>query len=263
MTAMIHRAKIQRDDLVQYCDHLLEASAFRDACPNGLQVHGQDQVALVATCTSVSDAFFTEAIRAGAQLVLVHHGLFWNGDERIIDPLMGGRLGRLLTAGMNLLAYHLPLDAHPTLGNNAQLANLLDLGEPRFDLGHIRGRAVGCRGRLPKSLSSQELAHKLDQALGGTSLVLPQGDGVVEQIGILSGSGGDLSVLLEAKRLGVELLVTGNLHEQSVAAAKELGLSLVACGHYNSEKLGVRALGDQLAAHFDIQVMHVDVPNPV
>lgn len=254
---------ISRDELLAYLDEELRTQAFSDYCPNGLQVHGRTRVAHVATCPSVSLAFFEQAIATGADSLLVHHGLFWSKDPQVIHPHLGRRLRLLLEGDVNLVAYHLPLDAHPELGNNAQLANLLGLTARDHGFGSIGPTPIGVSGDLPAPGSLESLADSLAEALQTAPQIIPAGGGSIRRVGIVSGGGGDISMVLQCAQTGCQALVTGNIHEQTVAVAREMGVGLVAAGHYNTEKLGVRALGDHLAARFGIRVDHLDVPNPI
>jgi dinuclear metal center YbgI/SA1388 family protein len=252
-----------RDDILAFCEELLEPGRFSDAMPNGLQVAGRSDVLRLATCASPSLMAFRQAAERGADMLLLHHGLFWERDPRPIHTLMAGRLRVLLEREINLVAYHLPLDAHPELGNNACLARLAGLEALDFDFARLRSMTLGCLGALPEPLGIRELSARLAKPLEAQPLLVEAGPTRVRRVGILSGGGGDMDMLLEARARGCDAFVTGSLSESGVAAARELGLNVVALGHYNSEKLGVRALGDRLVARFGLEVAHLDVPNPI
>ncbi|MBW1809047.1 MAG: Nif3-like dinuclear metal center hexameric protein [Deltaproteobacteria bacterium] len=252
-----------RSEIISFLDDLLKPQTYRDYCPNGLQVFGCDQIERVATCTSVSEEFFELAAKEKAQLLLVHHGLFWDGSSRVVDPLLGKRLRILLEKELNLVAYHIPLDAHQKLGNNARLAALLELGQLNFDFGHYKGTPIGCVGNLEIELSLGQIADRLSSKVGGQPQLFDLGPQAVKRVGIVSGGAGDIPLILEAMQSGCDAYITGVMYEQSVAIAREAKVNVVALGHYNSEKLGVEALGDVLAKHFGLQVVHLDVPNPV
>ncbi|RME27288.1 MAG: Nif3-like dinuclear metal center hexameric protein [Deltaproteobacteria bacterium] len=255
-------ARVQQ--IVEYLDDLLKVDVFPDAAVNGLQVEGREQISTVATCASVSADFFEQAVEEGAGLLLVHHGLLWNRPLPLIDRWLGRRLYFLLENELNLVAYHLPLDAHPEMGNNAQLAKSAGLEDVVFDVGRAGPACIGCRGRLPGGESLDELAGRLEAAVECKARVvgsaMPQG---VEAVAVVSGAGGTPEILMEAKRAGCQVLVTGEVKEQSVAMLKEMEMAAVVLGHYNSEKLGVMELGDNLAEHFGLSVVHIDVPNPL
>lgn len=253
---------ISRDEIAGYLRELLKPESFRDNCTNGIQVYGKEEVRRVATCASVSEEFFSSARQAGADLLLVHHGLFWDNTSRVIDPLMGKRLQILLEGGLNLLAYHLCLDAHPQLGNNARLAALLNLQDLDFSFGQYHGTPLGCVGNLPAQMPLMQVAETFSRALGSDPAVFEHNP-EVSRVGVISGGAGDIPQLLQARESGCDTFVTGVLFEQSVSIAREAGLNVIALGHYNSEKLGVIAVGDALASKFAIEAIHLDVPNPV
>jgi len=252
-----------RDKIIAALDDLLQPQAYQDACPNGMQVYGCEQVGRVATCTSVSSKFFDLARDAGAQLLLVHHGLFWEGTSRVIDPLMARRLRVLLEGELNLAAYHIPLDAHRQLGNNAQLAGLLGLRQLDFEFGRYKGTPIGCAGNLSEPVGLEDFVEAAGRRLEAEAVVVDAGPTQVRRVGVVAGGAGDIPLLLEAVAAGCDTYVTGVVFEQSVAVAREAGLNVVALGHYNSEKLGVRAVGDGVAKELGVEVIHMDVPNPV
>lgn len=254
---------LHRDKLIAALDGLLQPEAYQDACPNGMQVFGCEEIARVATCASVSSKFFELAREAGAQLLLVHHGLFWDGNSRVIDPLMGRRLKILLDAELNLAAYHLPLDAHRELGNNAQLAGMLGLRQLDFEFGRYKGTPIGCAGNLAEPVSLKDFTDAAAKNLDAETVMVDSGPTQVRRVGVVSGGAGDIPMLMEAVAAGCDTFVTGVIFEQSVAVAREAGLNVVALGHYNSEKLGVRAVGERIANDLGVEVVHMDVPNPV
>ncbi len=254
---------VGRDELLRFLDQTLKPDAFKDGCPNGLQVYGREQIEKLATCVSVSREFFELAGKARADTLLVHHGLFWDRDTRVIHPHMGERLKLLLDNQTNLLAFHLPLDAHRELGNNARLADLLELGDRDWEFGHYHGTPIGVAGSLPEPLPLQDVADKLQRELGGSPQVFDFGPDRIRRVGVVSGGAGDIPMMQECGQSGCDAFLTGNIFEQTVAVARELGLGAIAAGHYNTEKLGVRALGDLIAERLDVQVIHLDVPNPV
>jgi dinuclear metal center YbgI/SA1388 family protein len=252
-----------RSEIAAYLDELLKPETYKDYCPNGIQVYGKEEIRHIATCTSVSEEFFSSARSEGADLLLTHHGLFWNNTSRVIDPLMGRRLRLLLDNQINLFAYHLPLDAHPGLGNNARLADLLELRDLNFSFGHYHGIPLGCVGNLPAPLPIEKLVDVYAKGLQAEPAVFAGRSRTCTRIGVVSGGAGDIPMLLEARTAGCDTFVTGVLFEQSVAIAREAGLNVVVLGHYNSEKLGVRAVGQALAERFPVEVVNLDVPNPV
>jgi dinuclear metal center YbgI/SA1388 family protein len=250
-----------RDEIVSFLDELLDARGFPDYGPNGLQVPGAADVELVVTGVSAHLELFERAAAAGAQMVLCHHGIFWGKGPQAISVPMRRRLETLFAADMSLTAYHLPLDAHPELGNNALICAALGL-EPAERLGYHEGRAIGFVGRSPDGIPIGELRDRCTEAFGGREpLFQGAGPGVVHSVGVLSGGGA--SYLAEAATLGLDAFLTGDPAEQSMADAREAGMHFVAAGHYATETFGIRALGELLAERFGIEHRFVEVPNPV
>lgn len=251
---------LARDDLVQYLDHYLAAAEDRDFCPNGLQVEGVPEISRIVTGVSACLELFEEAARRGAQAVLVHHGIFWDGQSSRLVGYQLRRVRSLLSAGLNLFAYHLPLDRHADLGNNALAAEQFGLvdREPFADYG---GRPIGFRGRFETPLTLNELVARCEEVYGQAPLVHSGGAHAVRSLGIVSG--GAQKVLHTAIDEGLDAYVTGESSEWVMNVAREAGVHYLAAGHYASERLGVRALGEHLAQRFGIEVEFVDVPNSV
>ena len=249
-----------RDELISFLDELLDARSFDDYGPNGLQVVGREEVRRVVTGVSAHRELFQRAADAGADMVLCHHGLFWGSGPMTIDERLKGRLLPLFEADMSLAAYHLPLDAHPEVGNNALICGELGLerGEP---FGEARGRAIGCIGRADDPLPLEELARRCASVFGRDPLVF-QGDGrPLRRVGVVSGGGG--SSLGDAIRLGLDAFLTGEPEEPAMADARESGVAFLACGHYATETFGVRRLGALLAERFGVEDSFIEIPNPV
>ena len=245
--------------IISALDELLDPAAFQDLGPNGLQVPGPDEVSRVVTGVSAQRELIDRAIEERAQLVLVHHGLFWDFHPTGLTQLLAERLRPLFKHDINLAAYHLPLDAHPTLGNNAILARELGC-EDVEPFGIYKGTAIGCRGRFD-GITPDELHARVRTATGREPLLLGPGPDPIRSIGIVSGSAAD--TLHEAAAAGLDAFLTGEPREHITAEAAELGLWFVAAGHYATETFGVRALGDLLAERFAIEHVFVDLPNPV
>jgi dinuclear metal center YbgI/SA1388 family protein len=247
-------------ELIDYCSTTLESARFLDPSLNGLQVAGGDAIQRVASAVSVNERVIREAIDWRADLLLVHHGLFWGERSRPIAGPLRIRLQLLLEADVNLVAYHLPLDAHPTLGNNALLAAALDLSleQPFAD---VNGRSIGYIASAPNRVRLDELALDVEQLTGHKPIVLAGGPSSVHRVGIVSGSG--YSALDEAAALGCEALVTGDVREPTMALARELGISVIAGGHEATERLGVQALTTALVERFDIETRFFSDPNPI
>ncbi|MDD5330728.1 MAG: Nif3-like dinuclear metal center hexameric protein [Sulfuricella sp.] len=243
--------------LENYTGQLLEASRFRDYCPNGVQVEGRPEIAFLASGVSASLDVLRAAIDVGADAILVHHGYFWKGEDARIAGVKRARIELLLRSNVSLLAYHLPLDAHPVLGNNAQLAARLG-----FEVeGRFGEQDIACRGSLAEALPLSRLGARVGEALARQPLVIGDGDRVVRRIAWCSGAA--QGYFEEAIRLGAEAFLTGEISEQHVHLARETGVAFIAAGHHATERYGVQALGEHLAARFGIEHRFIDIENPV
>jgi dinuclear metal center YbgI/SA1388 family protein len=249
---------VDRDALAKHLASTLDINRFRDYCPNGLQVEGRQHISHLVTGVTASLALLEAAQAAGADAVLVHHGYFWRGeDARVIGPHQR-RLKLLLANDINLFAYHLPLDAHPLMGNNAQLGARLGLtASSRFgeqDLGWLGSAAasLNCVG---------ELAHLIEQVLGRAPLVIGDASQAIGTIGWCSGAA--QQSLAEAIAAGANTYLSGEISEQTVHLARESGVAYLACGHHATERYGVQAVGEYLAQQFGIRHQFIDIQNPV
>jgi dinuclear metal center YbgI/SA1388 family protein len=249
-------------EIIAELDALLGSERFQDYCPNGLQVPGQAEVSTLATGVSASAELFELAARERAGLLLVHHGLFWGAGLGPIDVQLKRRLQILFDADIALAAYHLPLDAHPRLGNNALIARALGaerLDDP-FALNHTE--PIGCLARFPNDgLSAEELFARVHALTERKPLVFDSGPARVRTLAIVSGGGSDH--LADASLARADALLTGEPTERVMTQAHELGLHFIAAGHYATETFGVRALGEHLAERFGVRHVFLDVPNPV
>jgi dinuclear metal center YbgI/SA1388 family protein len=243
-----------RDEIVGYANELLEIERFPEFAPQGLQVVGSAEVTSIACGVSCSRELFERAVGLGADLVLVHHGLFWRNEPLVVDARLRGRLEALFSGDASLVAYHLALDAHPTLGNNAQLAARIGATA----VGPFGGVGQGC---TIDSVSVDELVGRVADAVGRAPLVLRGGDRPIERLAVSTGAAGH--DLVQAAHEGYDALLTGEPEEPSVATARELGIHLIAAGHYASERLGVQALAGHLAERFDLEWEFVEIENPV
>jgi dinuclear metal center YbgI/SA1388 family protein len=250
----------QLSDIISYLDDLLEAPDFPDYGPNGLQVPGREEVTTVATGVSAHRELFERAAEAGAQLVIAHHGLFWDFHPRSLSPTMKQRLRVLFDNEIALAGYHLPLDAHPEVGNNALICAALGL-ERAEPFGRHRGRSVGFVGRSTEGIAFDELRRRCVDAFGQEPFVWDSGPEVVRSVGIVSGAAA--SSFGEAIALGLDAFITGEPAEYTMADAREAGVHFIAGGHYATETFGVRALGERLAERFGVRHVFVDVPNPI
>jgi dinuclear metal center YbgI/SA1388 family protein len=244
-------------ELEDYTGRLLEASRFRDYCPNGVQVEGRHQVQRLVTGVSASLALLEAALEQDADAVLVHHGWFWRNEDARVVGVKRRRIGLLIERGVSLLAYHLPLDAHPEFGNNARLANRLGLTVESW----FGEQDIAARGSLAEPMRLSDFADKVAKSLDRVPLVIGDADKPIRHIAWCSGAAQDY--LSEAVRLGVDAFVTGEISEHSVHLARESGVAFIAAGHHATERYGVQALGQHLAARFGLEHRFIDIDNPV
>jgi dinuclear metal center YbgI/SA1388 family protein len=250
--------KIERDALEKHLASTLDINRFRDYCPNGLQVEGCEQIQYVVSGVTASFALIEAALEKGADTLLVHHGYFWKGEDPRVVGYRQKRLKMLLANNINLFAYHLPLDAHPQLGNNAQLGQLLGLqSDSRFgeqDLGWLGVTA-------PEIATVGDLARLVERALGRAPLVIGNLDQAVERVGWCTGAA--QNSLADAIAAGASVYLSGEISEQTVHLARESNVAYLACGHHATERYGVQALGRHIENQFGIRHEFVEVPNPV
>lgn len=248
---------MQLRELSDYIGSLLEISRFRDYAPNGLQVEGRAEISRIATGVTASQRLLEAATAWGADAILVHHGYFWRNEELTLTGIRKRRIAHLMEHDVSLLAYHLPLDAHPDLGNNAQLAKRLGL------------QAQGCFGEqdiawkgellLPQSLS--QFASFVGSNLQRPPLVIGENERMLHRIAWCSGAA--QSYFEQAIALGVDVFLTGEISEQTVHIAEETGVAFIAAGHHATERYGVQALGEHLARQFKIEHRYFDMDIPV
>jgi dinuclear metal center YbgI/SA1388 family protein len=247
--------------MVEYCDRLLDIGQFRDYCPNGLQVEGRSEVTRVVTGVTASQALIEAAAEQQADLLLVHHGYFWKGEDPTLTGIKQRRVRALLDQDISLLAYHLPLDAHPELGNNACLAARLGwVEEGRFGDGR-EGADLVCFGRPERAVSAAEMAAHIAAVLGREPLLIGAGPVKIETVAWCTGAA--QSYLEAAARRGLDAFISGEISEPSVHIAREYGIHYFAAGHHATERYGVQALGEHLAGQFGIQHIFIDIDNPV
>jgi len=245
-------------ELVAALDDYLEVSKFSDYCPNGLQVEASKQIKKIVTGVTASQALIDKAITCKADALLVHHGYFWKGEAQPLVGMKGKRIAALMRNNISLIAYHLPLDAHPVSGNNQQLAEVMDwqvtgvMDSPAWPLGLV--------GKLHKALSAEALAEDLTEKLGQRPLHLAGHQHEIKTLAWCTGSaeGG----IFRAAELGVDAYISGEVSEQTLHAAQELGIDYFAAGHHATERYGVKALGEWIAARWDVDCQFIDLYNP-
>ncbi|WP_114418535.1 Nif3-like dinuclear metal center hexameric protein [Marinospirillum perlucidum] len=250
---------VNRDQLIRLLDELLKVVDFKDYAPNGLQVEGRSEITRVMTGVTASQALVDRAVEWGADLLLVHHGYFWKGEPLPLTGMKGRRVKTLMQNDINLVAYHLPLDAHPQLGNNQKLAEVLGLevtgvmDSPSWPL--------GLTGRLPEPLSAQALSELVTEKLKRPPLHLAGHEKPIQTLAWCTGSaeGG----IYRAAELGVDAYISGEVSEKTLHEARELGVDYFACGHHATERYGVKALGEWIAEQEGVEQVFVDLDNPV
>jgi dinuclear metal center YbgI/SA1388 family protein len=248
---------MKRDELVAYLDGYLQIETIEDRSNNGLQVEGSEDVERLALAVDAGLAAFEAAAAAGAQMLLVHHGLFW-GEPILVTGIHRRRLGQLFGAGLSLYAAHLPLDFHQEVGNNVTLARWLKLEEVA-PFGDYKGRPAGMAGRLPDTLPLDRFAAQVAETLGKPVIkVWPFGSPSVRRVAIVSG--GASFLLDQVAAAGVDVYLTGEMSHSAYHKARELGLNVVYGGHYATETVGLEALAEHLAERFDLETVFLDLP---
>ncbi|HLI32531.1 MAG TPA: Nif3-like dinuclear metal center hexameric protein [Solirubrobacteraceae bacterium] len=248
-------------EIVAACDALLAPERFADYCPNGLQVEGRSEVRRIASAVSAHAELFERAIASGVDLLLTHHGLLWGSAPTPLTGAFRQRLKLLLEADISLLAYHLPLDAHPELGNNALIARALG-AQSLTPFAEHRGQPIGFIAQLPSPGSEPRALHAaIERLCGREPLHFDFGPTPVRSIAIISGAGA--SYLEQAIAAGADAFLTGEPAERVMAIAKEAGVHFIAAGHYATETFGIRQLGAHLAERFGLEHVFIDIPNPI
>lgn len=248
---------MKREELTRYLEDLLEPGRFRDYCPNGLQVEGRPEVSRLVAGVSATQRLLDTAVEHAADTILVHHGWFWRGEDGRVTGIRKTRLQTLLCHDINLYAFHLPLDSHPELGNNVQLARLLDWTPD----GRFGEQDLGWIGHLTAPLPARELAERVALTLQRPPLLLGDGERLVRRVAWCSG--GAQGMFEQAIARGVDLYLTGEASESSTHLARESGVTYLAAGHHASERYGIMALAAHLAECFNLDCRFVDVDNPV
>ncbi len=248
---------MQRAELENYLNRYLEPARFRDYCPNGLQVEGRAEIRTIVSGVTASLDLLNAAHEHGADAIFVHHGYFWRGEEPRVTGTRRTRLALLLAQDINLFAYHLPLDAHAEVGNNVQLARVLDLPVS----GRFCEQDVGMHGEFATPVSLAALTQRVHERLGRAPLVIGRTDRLLRRVAWCTGAA--QGYLEDAVRLGVDAYISGEISEQTVHLAREADVAFIAAGHHATERYGICALGEHLAARFGLAHRFVDLENPV
>ena len=249
---------MDQNRLSEYLHKYLQVDLFTDIAPNGLQVEGTSIIKKIITGVSASVELFNRAIQEQADCVLVHHGIIWNFERPLFRGSYRERIRLLLEHNINLYAYHLPLDAHPEVGNNAQICKRLGLGsiEP---FGEYKGQLIGMKGYIEET-EKDEVFKRIESVMSKKCLIYPFGSDGIKSIAVISGGGQkDVAQAIEAK---IDLFITGEVSEFIMHLAKEEKIHFIAAGHYATEKFGILALGEHLSKQFAIETLFIDIPNP-
>lgn len=251
---------VARDDVIRHLDAYLEIGGVSDYGPNGLQVEGAAEVTKIVTGVTASEALILEAAARGAEMLVVHHGIYWNHQSPVLKGSLLKRVRALLQGGITLLGYHLPLDRHAEVGNNAPA--LRDLGATDLvPFAIAKGVSVGWKGRFATPIAPAELVSRVQRVYGCNPLTFLEGPDFVETVGLVSGAAqGEVSTAVDE---GLDAFLTGEVSEYNLHIAKEEGIHHVSIGHHASERVGPRHLATHLADRFDVVAEFVDVPNPV
>lgn len=250
---------VDRTELIEYLESCLQTKRFRDYAPNGLQVEGYPTIKRLVTGVTASKALIDAAIEWEADAILVHHGYFWKGETPQLVGAKYQRIKALMTHDINLLGYHLPLDAHPQLGNNVQLATRLGI-ELTGPLDVNNESNVGRSGYLLQPCSAKEFAQRVESVLGRKPTLIQAGDHSIKTVGVCTGGAqGYIDLAIEQ---GLDAYISGEISEHTTHSARESGVHYIAAGHHATERYGVKALGEHLAEKFDIEQCFIDIDNP-
>ncbi len=244
-------------ELMDYTGQILQVERFSDYCPNGLQVEGRSEIKKIVSGVTASMALLEAAHKAGADMVLVHHGYFWRNEDACITGIKRARLKFLLEHNINLAAYHLPLDAHPEFGNNVQLGRVMGI---QID-GWAGDQNIVAHGTLTKATALKQFAGHLTDVLNREPLVIGDLNKPIKRVAWCTGAA--QNYLEMALTLDVDVFVSGEISEQTVHLARESGVAYIAAGHHATERYGVQALGEHLASHFGLEHCFIDMDNPV
>lgn len=252
---------MHRSEFADYLVEQLQPHLIKDFCPNGLQVQGTEQVNRIITGVTATEALIDAAIAQKADTILVHHGYFWKNESAAITGMKYRRIKKLLDHNINLFAYHLPLDVHPVLGNNAQLGKRLSIENIR-SIDANNPQSVVVRGELSEALDAEVFAQRISESLARECLHISSLDNnKVKTIAWCTGGG--QGYIEQAALSGIDAFISGEASEQTTHVAREMGIHFFAAGHHATERYGVKALGEHLAQQFGLDVCFIDIDNPV
>jgi len=252
---------MNRNDLEQYLDDLFTPERIKDYAPNGLQIQGKDEITTIVTGVTASQALINSAIEKKADAIIVHHGYFWKNEPYVIRGMKHKRIKALMDNDISLFAYHLPLDIHPIIGNNAQLAKLLNI-EVTGPLELGNQLSVAIQGKFQEFISGTVLAQKISESLNRECLhIAPPSNKAIKSIAWCTGGGQDYIEL--AAEQGIDAFISGEVSEKTTHIAHEMDIHFFAAGHHATERYGIKALGEYLTKEQNIDVVFVDIDNPV
>lgn len=247
-------------EIIQWCDSTLKSHEFKDYAPNGLQIEGKSEISKILCAVTASQAAIDAAIEQGADLLLVHHGYFWKGEPYPITGMRGKRIKHLIQHDISLLAYHLPLDSHPTLGNNAAIADLLEL-ENIEALDPTERNPIGNLGYLQQAMSAEEFKHYVSTRLKFAAIHLPADKTTIQKVGYCTGGAQDF--IGKAAERNCDAYISGEVSERTFYEAKELNVHYYACGHHATERYGVQRLAKAISEQFNIEYSYFELNNPI
>lgn len=250
----------QLQDILQWCDQTLLSSEFKDYAPNGLQIEGKADVKKIVYAVTASLDAIDAAIEAQADLLLVHHGYFWKGEPAPITGMRGARIKKLIQHDISLVGYHLPLDAHPSLGNNAAIAELLEL-ENIQALNPNDRHPIGNIGYLKQAVSAEAFKQQLSDVFNREIIHLPSTTEKIQKIGFCTGAAQDF--ITQAAEQGCDAYISGEVSERTFYEARELNVHYFACGHHATERYGVQRLAQALSKQFDVEAIYYEQGNPI
>ena len=250
----------QLQDIIQWCDQTLKSKEFKDYAPNGLQIEGKTEVKKILAAVTASQDAIEAAIAQGADLLLVHHGYFWKGEAYPITGMRGKRIKTLIQHDISLVGYHLPLDSHPELGNNAAIADLLEL-ENIEALDPSERHPIGNIGYLKHPMSPEDFKALLSARLKFDAIHLPADKTYIQKVGFCTGGAQDF--IHKAASQGCDAYISGEVSERTFYEAKELDIHYYACGHHATERYGVQLLAKAICEQFDIEYSYFELNNPI